>query len=151
MEGDVVETVFKSRAPISIHALRVEGDQKMHPQKSARRIFLSTPSGWRATFSFQFAGGTRFISIHALRVEGDTRSLPRWQSAQNFYPRPPGGGRLKIMKVLTTWYCIFLSTPSGWRATIIFSNGGVNTQIYFYPRPPGGGRHDEKPAACPLG
>ncbi len=68
----VVETVFKSGAPISIHALRVEGDFKhtvpenigygisihaLRVEGDAFRVkrnivkvrFLSTPSGWRAT------------------------------------------------------------------------------------------------------
>ena len=56
---------------ISIHALRVEGDQKMRPPKSARPIFLSTPSGWRATMRPPQNGKSSSISIHALRVEGD--------------------------------------------------------------------------------
>ena len=33
--------------------------------------FLSTPSGWRATFTNTFAYDEIKISIHALRVEGD--------------------------------------------------------------------------------
>ena len=33
--------------------------------------FLSTPSGWRATFLGAFATQEEGISIHALRVEGD--------------------------------------------------------------------------------
>ena len=40
------------------------------------------------------------ISIHALRVEGDRRSLSFGRSTQNFYPRPPGGGRLIAVLVL---------------------------------------------------
>ena len=58
--------------PISIHALRVEGD--LFEQ---REILVLR------------------ISIHALRVEGDM-SMPAVASkiACNFYPRPPGGGRL---------------------------------------------------------
>ena len=56
--------------------------------------FLSTPSGWRATITFW----------SALAVAAD------------FYPRPPGGGRLgfhrDVRKAIE-----FLSTPSGWRAT----------------------------------
>ena len=33
------------------------------------------------------------ISIHALREEGDLRSRPLGTVAQDFYPRPPRGGR----------------------------------------------------------
>ena len=55
------------------------------------------------------------ISIHALRVEGDRSLYHRGRNATNFYPRPPGGGRLTLVSV-----------------SDCFSN--------FYPRPPGGGR-----------
>ena len=81
-------------------------------------LFLSTPSGWRATvlicvgcpetldFYPRPPGGGRHsylgptvagvgISIHALRVEGDS-------PAASFRTCPPE----------------FLSTPSGWRATV---------------------------------
>ncbi len=34
----------------------------------------------------------------------------------NFYPRPPGGGRLDFGKSVKVQR-VFLSTPSGWRAT----------------------------------
>ena len=38
-------------------------------------IFLSTPSGWRATFILIQKLRYYFISIHALRVEGDLVSF----------------------------------------------------------------------------
>ena len=80
-------------------------------------IFLSTPSGWRATGVIMPWADTDGISIHALRVEGDQVNPPAWGHAsgisihalrvegdsgyppcskgglRNFYPRPPGGGR----------------------------------------------------------
>ena len=34
---------------ISIHALRVEGDSKLRKTVYQHDVFLSTPSGWRAT------------------------------------------------------------------------------------------------------
>ena len=37
------------KALISIHALRVEGDKKQLLSDIFWEIFLSTPSGWRAT------------------------------------------------------------------------------------------------------
>ena len=56
---------------ISIHALRVEGDQLELFVEARLQRFLSTPSGWRATsFLLHLLHGVR-ISIHALRVEGD--------------------------------------------------------------------------------
>ena len=57
-------------------------------------LFLSTPSARRATDGVQLHGGQGRISIHALREEGDL-SAPRIAHAHdNFYPRPPRGGRL---------------------------------------------------------
>ena len=143
-------------------ALRVEGDRHRNVDADSRAdfyprppgrgrplaielfthgsLFLSTPSGWRATFCKNTVADRRFISIHALRVEGDEPNAllifvfasisihalrvegDPFVSAANplradFYPRPPGGGR-----------------PSG--------GAPCRSRFrYFYPRPPGGGRH----------
>ena len=79
---------------ISIHALRVEGDRldvalretqllflstpsgwrattRCKKKQESTQKFLSTPSGWRATFIGKAQNSRFFISIHALRVEGD--------------------------------------------------------------------------------
>ena len=56
------------------------------------------------------------ISIHALRVEGDSTGTCSPRSCRDFYPRPPGGGRLYNRFAITD-ILGFLSTPSGWRAT----------------------------------
>ena len=147
--------------PISIHALRVEGDRSKRRNSRASTTFLSTPSGWRAT------GNARSDCIIELY----------------FYPRPPGGGRLRHMRdkhhnklFLSTpsgWRATshygrhkdgqsrFLSTPSGWRATRKVDDGETAERFLstpsgwratydpdtpptptknFYPRPPGGGR-----------
>ena len=79
---------------ISIHALRVEGDDKRKyacvvnslfqstpsvwratksdsPVTRDDSLFQSTPSVWRATASIREKDIPCFISIHALRVEGD--------------------------------------------------------------------------------
>ena len=92
------------------------------------------------------------ISIHALRVEGDHQEELRENWELDFYPRPPGGGRparnplqRRQNEFLSTpSSCIskaprFLSTPSGWRATLekYLQLGEFGN---FYPRPPGGGR-----------
>ena len=60
-----------------------------------RLPFLSTPSGWRATFSY----GLTPVSF------------------LDFYPRPPGGGRPLWLSMWGITSARFLSTPSGWRAT----------------------------------
>ncbi len=84
---------YVSECSISIHALRVEGDlaRCMRPSRQPKFLstpsgwratfisstimpvakFLSTPSGWRATIGPQGPQGDPGISIHALRVEGD--------------------------------------------------------------------------------
>ena len=56
--------------------------------------FLSTPSGWRATPDLYIMQRGGWISIHALRVEGDTiHRADQHPDPTYFYPRPPGGGR----------------------------------------------------------
>ncbi len=50
VEGDTIPTEAEVKALlISIHALRVEGDGFPRLSKLLERLFLSTPSGWRAT------------------------------------------------------------------------------------------------------
>ena len=61
----------QKRGPISIHALREEGDPGAVVQ----------------------GGGVVGISIHALREEGDNEARQLEQITSNFYPRPPRGGR----------------------------------------------------------
>ncbi len=53
VEGDTVGCEIQGFLPqISIHALRVEGDWIGDTYKAYMAIFLSTPSGWRATSEF---------------------------------------------------------------------------------------------------
>ena len=59
-------------------------------------------------------------------------------TAIDFYPRPPGGGRRGAER-RGRRLILFLSTPSGWRATDTVHAIGTGL-LYFYPRPPGGGR-----------
>ena len=124
--------------PISIHALRVEGDARNRGKTRSLPAFLSTPSGWRAT-----ANATRVTTLS-----------PKFLST-------PSGWRA-TWRLLTPYeQLVFLSTPSGWRATKRDSicerghaisihalrvegdqlfNGGTFGGWDFYPRPPGGGR-----------
>ena len=92
------------------------------PQRLYRSFqFLSTPSARRATFRFSPAIISISISIHALREEGD-RQFQQFRSAfQDFYPRPPRGGRRS-----------FSVRPAG-------------VHRHFYPRPPRGGRQKRLP------
>ena len=57
--------------PISIHALREEGDEAAPRMDEAMAPFLSTPSARRATAGKQEDGVVTHISIPALREEGD--------------------------------------------------------------------------------
>ena len=123
--------------PISIHALREEGDvqrQYVHeelrdfyprPPRGGRHAatpdleyilqFLSTPSARRATRHADNRGLVNAISIHALREEGDAVAVCRQLLTEYFYPRPPRGRHMGI-----------------------FRNRCCS--VYFYPRPPRGGR-----------
>ena len=105
-----------SAANISIHALRVEGDDALPCLLPVARISihaLRVEGDRRIPMPALFC---RRISIHALRVEGDPSKSVKSAVYHNFYPRPPGGGRL--------------SRHPLWVA--VLDN--------FYPRPPGGGR-----------
>ena len=147
--------------PISIHALREEGDAGSSCGASCRSRFLSTPSARRAT-----------------GLPGRSAGRP-----DNFYPRPPRGGRHQrsgepgcggrisihalreegdaSSESAASTKRQFLSTPSARRATLprlpekpymeisihaLREEGDTATtsphgsQSYFYPRPPRGGR-----------
>ena len=81
------------RGPISIHALREEGDAYTAECMEALKVFLSTPSARRATYARRRRADGYVISIHALREEGDTWAFGSLSCFANFYPRPPRGGR----------------------------------------------------------
>ena len=70
-EGDLGKPFVVDGENISIHALREEGDAILELLKKAIIEFLSTPSARRATRGVLLCGRT----------------------GQNFYPRPPRGGR----------------------------------------------------------
>ena len=115
-EGDVEQACENHRTrPISIHALREEGDQTASAAGFQKILFLSTPSARRATVAGGALCPALKISIHALREEGDIVQRPRRRNRaisihalreegdggfygdkstqNNFYPRPPRGGR----------------------------------------------------------
>ena len=86
----------RRQIPISIHALREEGDVARCGDSVGNRRFLSTPSARRATLHRVARFQAHETSIHALRAEGDA------------------GGGVKLQDPKT-----FLSTPSARRATNI--------------------------------
>ena len=89
------------------------------------------------------------ISIHALREEGDVLEEILSRAPDDFYPRPPRGGR-RVLSEKTTETEKFLSTPSARRATtsqwfaILYLSD-------FYPRPPRGGRLNHADAILGIG
>ena len=128
----------RRQIPISIHALREEGDDHANrcvhpctdfyprPPRGGRPIslrcrprasrFLSTPSARRATGPVHDHDRPSGISIHALREEGDLDNGVKADTATKF-----------------------LSTPSARRATGTFTRTATAGSD-FYPRPPRGGR-----------
>ena len=149
--------------PISIHALREEGDLRRHrlPQTAANHFYPRPPRGGRPA-GVRRAVVADVISIRALREEGDRPQAQVQSKADNFYPRPPRGGRPACASMSFITVSPFLSTPSARRATVRQSRLSGSHQIsihalreegdtstrsmttstsYFYPRPPRGGRH----------
>ena len=101
-------------------------------------LFLSTPSGWRATVLI-CVGCPETLDFYP-RPPGGGRlstSTPIWRSLY-FYPRPPGGGRLAGGE--------FPNLPAGISIHALRVEGDRRSRQTFprcqdfYPRPPGGGR-----------
>ena len=85
---------------ISIHSLRVEGDDEKSRKLIRMTLFQSTPSVWRETLlSSPTRSKPSCISIHSLRVEGD-----------------------ETMQYFVDNLLIFQSTPSVWRETHLFTD-----------------------------
>ena len=96
MEGDVFSRRLSARRGISIHALRVEGDPGTHHNNHLVRkisIHALRVEGDRVESALS---SLFWISIHALRVEGDRGYDNGVVISYDFYPRPPGGGRLPL-------------------------------------------------------
>ena len=70
---------------------------------------------------------------------GRPLALSASEQPQNFYPRPPRGGRQARQSKFSTAE-LFLSTPSARRATLTSDHARRIQPHYFYPRPPRGGR-----------
>ena len=151
-----------AHSSISIHALREEGDRYGSSFKPAFVRFLSTPSARRATTEVGVHALAKGISIHALREEGDTpdaafRSpVPVFLStpsarratstaniyayeANDFYPRPPRGGRPKANSIEVETLNFYPRPPRGGRHQRAVED---MRKADFYPRPPRGGRRN---------
>ena len=110
------EETVRPRLPISIHALREEGDSRARrkmllkanfyprPPRGGRRgsrwkstatsVFLSTPSARRATYPCcqSRSWWSSFLSTPSAR-RATAKKPANLSKIRNFYPRPPRGGR----------------------------------------------------------
>ena len=102
---------------ISIHSLRMEGDDLTAGALYGHYAFQSTPSAWRETPAHDLPG------------------LP----TTHFNPLPPHGGRPRQCWNQSNIESPFQSTPSAWRETA-FGQGSALQSPYFNPLPPHGGR-----------
>ena len=117
--------------PISIHALREEGDpQKPAPTSNRCYFYPRPPRGGRPLLAHS-AQRAHFISIHALREEGDSAWTKTSSMPCNFYPRPPRGGR-QMQPDAQTRIAEFLSTPSARRATQVLHLAAVTLAISIH-------------------
>ena len=117
-EGDLFHLARPpSVRPISIHALREEGDSVTVAARVDSPEFLSTPSARRATL-FDFCRVYfQTISIHALREEGDVTRTVQWNVRDHIsiHALREEGDLMKPINNITS--ITFLSTPSARRAT----------------------------------
>ena len=123
---------------ISIHALREEGDYCFPSAALARSKFLSTPSARRATAA-TLTLRAQIENFYPRPPRGGRRAARTTKRiSKYFYPRPPRGGRPQIVRRLCR-ILGFLSTPSARRATPAPAIKAQH-ENHFYPRPPRGGR-----------
>ena len=102
--------------PISIHALREEGDPVFWYRPRSVLEFLSTPSARRATSPLcAISTSKRFLSTPSAR-RATVLAAKNPRCSVYFYPRPPRGGR-PAYQVANPNVGVFLSTPSARRAT----------------------------------
>ena len=125
--------------PISIHALREEGDTAAPVAAAAVSQFLSTPSARRATLKLGAVRPAGNISIHALREEGDAQSrdgLCAGCDISIHALREEGDKLLPMLYEPDVDISIHALREEGDPA----SCRRATQNTYFYPRPPRGGR-----------
>ena len=140
VEGDEHAEQALRRQAISIHSLRVEGDLRQCIAQSHQNFrFQSTPSAWRETNDDFGVLQVVDISIHSLRVEGD---CSRWaNSSSGFFISIHS---LRVEGDADRQGCPSPSTnhfnplpPRGGRPDAARGGSGLR---YFNPLPPRGGR-----------
>ena len=131
-EGDQKGHTERRRQAISIHALREEGDIPESYTELDGSVFLSTPSARRATTGLRRC--PNLPEDFYPRPPRGGRPIGKkclhkfWVY---FYPRPPRGGR-PLATQLASCCCEFLSTPSARRATIPADKDGVRIAISIH-------------------
>ena len=117
--------------PISIHALREEGDRSGgRGNQNCRDFYPRPPRGGRPDPKGVCMSDELFLSTPSAR-RATLYAMHSTCAPMDFYPRPPRGGRLGGR----TFYDVtggFLSTPSARRATLTLYNGGVPTCISIH-------------------
>jgi len=102
---------------VSIHAFRGEGDLDRAVMRTRRKRFNPRLPGGRRRYVHQFPVFGNWVSIHAFRGEGDRTHRAQYPSVHGFNPRLPGGRRPGLPKTGTIYEPSFQSTPSGGKAT----------------------------------
>ena len=124
---------------ISIHVPRVGDDGLQGLGHGLHGLFLSTSPAWGTTPDCTEIARNIAKFLSTSPAWGTTAAMPRAVSTlQNFYPRPPRGGRrTRVQDCART--CTFLSTSPAWGTTVRPTHG-PGSNVHFYPRPPRGGR-----------
>ena len=108
--------IIAEASPISIHALREEGDAVAgQAVTNGHDFYPRPPRGGRPPFRRQSGLHSRFLSTPSAR-RATCAHVPLPTLRSNFYPRPPRGGR-RSSAVSRGLSGRFLSTPSARRAT----------------------------------
>ena len=142
MEGDGFSIIYSFLTCISIHSLRMEGDDLFLHSISTRQTFQSTPSAWRETCQVLhiFQHG---IYFNPLPPHGGRLSYCAMCTISTYFnPLPPHGGRLHTGVNFVDCF-LFQSTPSAWRETCYFLYLLYHAE-HFNPLPPHGGRQWRK-------
>ena len=124
--------------PISIHALREEGDDLLLLRRCTSVYFYPRPPRGGRLCDLLEDRPLCPISIHALREEGDRNVLRTFLFPVHFYPRPPRGGRPGALCAANHAERISIHAlrEEGDRIHPVHGCSDGN----FYPRPPRGGR-----------
>ena len=124
---------------ISIYALLAEGDLLEGYGNDNPGAFQSTPSSRRATNQDKLYNLINPISIHALLTEGD-RLIDRFrESVDRFQSTPSSRRATQPIRHITTLQIHFNPRPPhGGRQRVLYH---FSAKGHFNPRPPHGGRH----------